>query len=76
MSAGSGNFNTAHRVLRAQLEIDFADGTRTVINTDSDWTAGTGGLRYADLQNGVVDDARWSRPDGRRRDFPVHSARL
>jgi len=53
--------------LRAQLEIDFADGTRTVINTDSDWTAGTGGLRYADLQNGVVDDARlepagWSAP--------------
>ena len=55
------------RVLRVQLEIDFTDGTRTVIDTDSDWTAGAGGLRYADLQNGVVDDGRlepvgWSAP--------------
>ncbi|HEX3814902.1 MAG TPA: family 78 glycoside hydrolase catalytic domain [Mycobacteriales bacterium] len=55
------------RMLRAQLEIEYEDGSRSVVETDEQWTAGTGGLQYADLQNGVVDDARlepagWSNP--------------
>lgn len=55
------------RALLAQLEIDFADGTRAVVNTDSSWQVGTGAVQYADLQNGTVEDARcepvgWSAP--------------
>lgn len=55
------------RLLRLQLEIEYADGGTEVIGSDDTWSVGTGGLRYADLQNGTVFDARlepagWDRP--------------
>ncbi|MGC3953058.1 MAG: family 78 glycoside hydrolase catalytic domain [Propionicimonas sp.] len=43
--------------LLAQLEIDYADGRRQLVVTDSEWTATDGPIRYADLLMGqLVDD--------------------
>lgn len=51
-----------------QLEIDYADGTRQTVASGSDWLAGTGPIRSADLYNGEDFDARdldpaWSTTD-------------
>jgi len=51
-----------------QLEIDYADGTRQTVTSGSDWLAGTGPIRSADLYNGEDFDARdfdpaWSTAD-------------
>ncbi|MFE4724851.1 family 78 glycoside hydrolase catalytic domain [Microbacterium sp. NPDC056736] len=51
-----------------QLEIDFADGSRQTVASDSEWLAGTGPIRSADLYNGEDYDARafdpaWSTTD-------------
>ncbi|PTY00364.1 family 78 glycoside hydrolase catalytic domain [Opitutus sp. ER46] len=53
--------------LRAQLEIEYADGTRDVVATNGAWRGGFGGFRQADLMAGAAYDARrepagWSRP--------------
>lgn len=55
------------RQFRARLEIEHADGSRSVVATDDGWRVGEGGVRYADLQNGEVVDARlepagWDEP--------------
>ena len=44
--------------LLAQLEIEHADGTRTVVATDDSWRGATGGLLSADIYNGSVFDQR------------------
>lgn len=50
--------------LLAQLEIEYADGTRTVIATDPSWqVSGDGPIREADLIMGESFDARRDRPD-------------
>ncbi len=52
----------------AQLEIEYADGTRDTINTDNSWkTTSAGPIQQADLLMGEFYDARkeipdWSRP--------------
>jgi alpha-L-rhamnosidase len=47
---------------RAQLEIEYTDGSRQVLGTDSHWRAGEGGVRYADLYLGAAFDARREQP--------------
>ncbi|MFC6016145.1 family 78 glycoside hydrolase catalytic domain [Plantactinospora solaniradicis] len=64
---GAGHYGDV-RALRAELHLDLDDGTHTVLGTDGRWRTGEGGLRYADLQNGEVYDARrepagWREPD-------------
>ncbi|MEO6998556.1 MAG: family 78 glycoside hydrolase catalytic domain [Terracoccus sp.] len=61
----SGNicwFGTEHYgrqpLLLARLEVWHDDGSSTVVVTDEQWKVGQGGIRYADLQNGEVVDAR------------------
>ncbi|MGK5684084.1 family 78 glycoside hydrolase catalytic domain [Actinoplanes sp. URMC 104] len=44
----------------AQLVLDFADGSRRVIATDSTWQEGPGAIRAADLLMGEFVDARQS----------------
>ncbi|WP_230993717.1 glycoside hydrolase family 78 protein [Streptomyces endocoffeicus] len=44
--------------LRAELEIEYADGATERIPTSADWRVGRGAVRYADLQNGERHDAR------------------
>ncbi|MET0715562.1 MAG: family 78 glycoside hydrolase catalytic domain [Mycetocola sp.] len=55
--------------LIAQLEIEYADGTRQVVGTDSTWTAGPSPITSSDIYNGEDYDARsfdaaWSTPGG------------
>jgi len=50
--------------LRAQLEIDFTDGTRQIVGTDPTWQVSHDGPhREADLLMGETYDARAARPD-------------
>ncbi len=44
--------------LLAQLEIEYADGTRDTLVTDASWTAGPGPLRENGLYFGEIYDAR------------------
>ncbi|MGB2351427.1 MAG: family 78 glycoside hydrolase catalytic domain [Akkermansiaceae bacterium] len=53
--------------LKAQLRIDYADGTSEVIVTDPSWKASYGPILESDMQAGEVYDARrempgWDRP--------------
>jgi len=53
--------------LRAQLEIDYQDGTRDIVATDARWRAWAGPIRYDDLYQGYAYDGRlaapgWSKP--------------
>lgn len=49
--------------LRAQLEIEYADGTRDTIATGPTWRGDFGAVRYADLYMGCAYDERLVRPD-------------
>jgi alpha-L-rhamnosidase len=65
---GKRNFYGGNPRLKAQLEIEYTDGTTQTMGTDSDWKATTGPLRYADIWLGCYDDARrelpgWDLPD-------------
>lgn len=56
-----------HRAVRAELAIELDTGRTLTIVTDTEWRAGQGSIRYADLQNGEIIDAReephgWSQP--------------
>ena len=42
--------------LLAQLEVEYADGTRQVIGTDTDWSASTGEIRTASIYDGTDTD--------------------
>ena len=55
--------------LRAQLEIDYADGSREVVPTDGSWRGSFGPVKYADLYLGCAYDARLARADWARGDF-------
>jgi alpha-L-rhamnosidase len=49
--------------LRAQIEVDFSDGTRDTIQSDASWhSTEDGPIRYADLIDGETVDARCERP--------------
>jgi alpha-L-rhamnosidase len=54
----------AVRALAALLVVDHPDGSRTTLATapDGRWQTATGAVRYADLQNGEVHDARLEQP--------------
>ncbi|HEU6449522.1 MAG TPA: family 78 glycoside hydrolase catalytic domain [Verrucomicrobiae bacterium] len=55
---GQRYFYGGYPRLLAQLEIEYADGTRETIVTDKSWRAATGPIRSADLMAGCVYDAR------------------
>ncbi len=48
--------------LIAQLQVEYADGTRAIIGTDGSWKASAGAIREDDLQMGCVYDARAEQP--------------
>ncbi len=52
------------RALRALLVVEHTDGTTTTVRTaaDGSWRTAHGAVRYADLQNGEVFDARLDVP--------------
>jgi alpha-L-rhamnosidase len=47
--------------LLAQLEIEYADGTREIVASDGTWRAAWGAIRHADLMQGCEYDARLRR---------------
>lgn len=49
-----------------QLDLIYSDGSRERILSDSSWQVGYGPIRYADLYNGEVYDARVGVREGRR----------
>jgi alpha-L-rhamnosidase len=64
---GQRYFYGGYPRLLAQLEIDYADGTRETIASDGTWRATTGPIRSADLMAGCTYDARlrcddWAQP--------------
>ncbi len=52
--------------LRAQLEIDYTDGSREQVVTDGSWKVSTGGTTEADILMGETHDARLE-PEGWQR---------
>ncbi|HOO56400.1 MAG TPA: glycoside hydrolase family 78 protein [bacterium] len=53
--------------LRAELHIEYADGTKQVVASDGSWKARTGAILEADIQDGETYDARrgpagWDKP--------------
>ena len=53
--------------LRAELHLEYEDGTEATVLTDSSWRGSEGPIREADIQGGEAYDARreldWSRPE-------------
>jgi len=50
-----------------QLEVTYSDGTHETIVSDGSWKSATGELRYAEIYNGAIIDARlvqkdWAKP--------------
>ena len=58
--------------LRAQLEVEFNDGTRQIIGTDTSWQGGVGPILYSDMLMGEFYDARLAQPNW---DTPLFAAR-
>ena len=53
--------------LRAQLHLEFMDGTKEIVSTNQTWQASLGGIREADMLMGEVFDSRvektgWNTP--------------
>ncbi|MBO8140910.1 MAG: family 78 glycoside hydrolase catalytic domain [Firmicutes bacterium] len=59
---GRRNIYGERLALLAQLEIDYANGTRDCIVTDETWRAATGPILASDLYDGETYDARLERP--------------
>ena len=55
--------------LRAQLEIEYADGTTATVATDGAWRGAHGAQRYADIYMGSAWDARLAQPAWARAEF-------
>jgi alpha-L-rhamnosidase len=53
----------------AQLELAYADGSRTVVATDDNWRGATGSLRRADIYDGCIVDQRLEQEGWREPSF-------
>jgi alpha-L-rhamnosidase len=59
---GRYSYGPAPRRALAQLEVEYADGSREVIGTDEHWRIAAGPIRSSELYNGEVYDARDETP--------------
>ncbi len=66
---GQRHFYGGYPRFMAQLEIEYADGTRDTIASDDSWRAATGPIRSADLMAGCTYDARLAQNGWARADF-------
>ena len=55
---GRRNIYGDRLALLAQLELDYADGTRERVVTDESWRASTGPILASDIYDGETYDAR------------------
>jgi alpha-L-rhamnosidase len=53
-----GRYGSLENSLLAQLELEFADGSRATIGTDTTWLGATGPIISSDMQMGEIYDAR------------------
>lgn len=60
---GQRYFYGGYPRFRAQLEIEYADGSLQVIATNGDWRAAFGPIRHADIMAGCAYDARMEQPN-------------
>jgi len=60
--AGRYSYGPAPRRVIAQLEIDYADGSREVIGTQPGWRIAASPIRSSEIYNGEVYDARLETP--------------
>jgi alpha-L-rhamnosidase len=60
--AGRFGFGGAPLRLRAQLEIDYADGRREIIASDDRWSVARASITSSDIYNGEEVDARLDQP--------------
>lgn len=44
--------------LLLQLDITYTDGTKELVVTDENWKSSTGAIRYSEIYNGEIQDAR------------------
>jgi alpha-L-rhamnosidase len=46
-----------------QLQIEYSDGTTETITSDESWKSSYGAIRYSEIYNGEIDDAREEKKD-------------
>lgn len=59
---GRRNYYGGYPRLLAQLEVEYADGSRETVASDATWRGGFGPVRHADLMQGCEYDARLEQP--------------
>lgn len=67
--AGRFGFGHAPLRLRAQLELEYADGSREVIGSDDRWSLSHSAITASDIYDGEDVDARLDQPGWSRTDF-------
>ena len=73
--AGRFGFGGAPLRLRAQLEIDYADGRREVIASDDHWSVARASITSSEIYNGEDVDARREQPGWAEVGFSPHTSR-
>jgi alpha-L-rhamnosidase len=70
---GPGNPTTNHYgkdiALIFQMEITYTDGTKEMVMSDDKWKSSTGELRYAEIYNGAIIDARLAKKNWKEVSF-------
>lgn len=51
-----------HTSFLGQIEIDYEDGTKEIIASDSNWKTATGGVRFASIYDGTTMDMTMAQP--------------
>lgn len=59
---GKRSFYGKHLSGLVQLVVEYTDGTKKVINSDGSWKYSTGPVRFSDLYNGEIYDAKFEKP--------------
>ena len=63
LTFGRNRFGEPPPKFLAQLEIEYEDGSKCEIVSDDSWLASTGPIRYSELYNGEMYDARLEMPE-------------
>ncbi|RAJ21035.1 glycoside hydrolase family 78 protein [Pedobacter cryoconitis] len=59
---GKRGFYGKHLSGLVQLVVEYTDGTKKIINSDGSWKYSTGPVRFSDLYNGEIYDAKFEKP--------------
>ena len=56
------NYGTTEPALKAQLRLEYSDGSVDTVATDSTWQASSSRITFAEIYDGETDDARLDQP--------------